>query len=69
MVVVKLISFTTTTYKAQHFSQRQGTQRRRRPNHIPTSQQNTYCINTRPGRTPKKYIGRKDISTHNHYIQ
>jgi hypothetical protein len=35
---------------------------------IPTSHQNTYYINTRPGRTPKKCISRRDTSTYNYYI-
>jgi hypothetical protein len=30
---------------------------------------NTYYINTRPGRKPKKYIDRRDPTTHNYYTQ
>jgi hypothetical protein len=29
----------------------------------------TYYINKRPGRTPKKYTGRRDTSALNYYIQ
>jgi hypothetical protein len=45
------------------------TQTRRICNHIPTSQQNTYYINKRPGRTPQKYSGRRETPMHNYYIQ
>jgi hypothetical protein len=57
------ICFTTTTYMTQLFFQIQGTQIRRKFNHISTSQPNIYYINTRSGRTPKKYFSRRDIST------
>jgi hypothetical protein len=32
--------------------------------HMPTSQENMYYINTRPGRNPEKCIGRRDTTIH-----
>jgi hypothetical protein len=47
------ISFIATICDTQHFSQIQGTQTRRKRSHTPASQQNTYYMNTRPGRTQR----------------
>jgi hypothetical protein len=44
-----------------------NTNKEKKHNHIPTSQQTTDYINTRQGRTPETYIGRR--ATQNRYTQ
>jgi hypothetical protein len=66
LVKLNFLVVSKPPHTRQHFSLIQGAQTRRKRNHtrIPTSQQNTYYINTKLGRTPKKYTSVEETNLH-----